>query len=579
MRKNYYINIFAALVLCASISSCEDVIDVEKETEISDQAIWSSVEAADAYITASYKIFTDDTQLKGCRNRFWDSFSDLTKSSSWDQYGHPYNSFLLQGLNTGDNGAGAFECWTSQYARIRTANLCLKSLRERGQKVGQEFVTLREAEIRLCRAYSYFMLARVYGGVLLRTESSGINGGLSDGKYPEDVTMARSSEADTYEYILNELKFAAENLPDKNSTSWPRGRATKAFAYGMISRVALFAQKWEIAAEAAEAVAKCPGVQLDNDFNNVVSEKSVSSPEILFAIEYIKGNTSLFHLWDNSVSPLGDSEINKGGAYAEHQPTAELADLYEWKDGTPFSWDNWSDGHPDPFSDREPRFQATILYNGAKWRDRNIECWADYKNDEGETISSADGFAEFRKTGSTGGKTCTGYFLRKFLQESNTKFVESLDKSITPDIVMRYAEILLNEAEAYTRMDLVANREKVKNCINAIRARVQLPELPITAFSDVESAMKIIRDERAKELVAEGFRFWDLRRWGLAESVIGGQMAHGVKIINDGAGNFTYEKISCDAGETRVYPARYKYFSIPLNERSNNPLCINNPGW
>lgn len=578
--KIRYINILAVLAVGMGITSCEDVIDVNKESSLSEQAIWSNIDAADAYITASYKIFTDDSQLKGCRSRFWDSFTDLTKSASWDQYGHPYNSFLLNGLTSGEGGAGVFECWAAQYVRIRTANQCLSQLRTNGAKFGEEAVTLREAEIRLCRAYSYFMLARVYGGVPLRTETSGSHGGLSDGMYPEDVTMARASEAETYKFILDELQFAADNLPEKNSGTWPQGRATKAFAYGLISRIALFANNYELAAKAAEECALCPGIQLDDDFNNIVSDKAGSSPEVIFAIHYLKGNANLYHLWDNSVSPGGDTNINAGGAYAEHQPTAELADLYEWSDGTPFSWSNWSENHADPFSDREPRFQATILYNGAEWRnDRKIECWADYKDAAGETVRSYDGFTEFRKTGSTGGRTCTGYFLRKFLQKDNMKFIESLDKSVTPDIIMRYAEVLLNQAEAYANIDLVANQQKILNCINAIRSRVNLPGKTVADINDLESTMKLIRDERAKELVAEGFRLWDLRRWGLAESVIGGKMVHGVKIVNDGNGNLSYETISCDADQTRVYPARYKYFSIPLSERSNNPLCENNPGW
>lgn len=578
MTQKHIIKLFAACVLGGSLASCTDVLDVNRTDVVSDQAIWGSTDAADAYITASYKIFTEDTQLKNCRSRFWDSFSDLTKSASWDQYGHPYNTFLLQGITSGEYGAGALECWSTMYSRIRTANVCLRDLREFGAKYGEEFVTTREAEIRLCRAYAYFMLARVYGGVLLRTETSGKNG-VSDGAIPEDILMKRSTEAETYRYILDELKFAAENLPESNTSSWPQGRAVKAFAYGLISRVALFANEWEEAAAAAEKCAEMPGVALDPSFANLFSPNSATSPEVLFAIYYLKGNANLWHLWDNSVSPGGDTNINASGAYAEHQPTAELADLYEWKDGTPFSWSNWSDSHADPFSDREPRFQATILYNGASWRGRTIECWADYKAGDGSTVTSYDGFTEFKKSGSTGGKTCTGYFLRKFLDEDNMKFLQSEDKSTTPDLIMRYGEVLLNQAEAYAHIDLVGNQKKILDCINALRTRVGLPEKQVADVSDLDKTMSLIRDERAKELAAEGFRFWDLRRWGIAESVIGGQMAHGVKIINDGEGNLSYERISCDAGQTRIYPSRYKYFSIPLSERTNNPDCVNNPGW
>jgi len=572
------IKALAIAALASATVSCTDVLDVNDTGKLSDQAIWSNIEGADAYITASYKIFTDDAQLKNCRSTFWDSFSDLTKSPSWDQYAHPYNSFLLQGISNGDAGAGALDRWSSEYNRIRTANVCLLNLRRYGTKFGDEFVALREAEIRLCRAYSFFRLARVYGGVILRTETSGKNG-ISDGNNPEDVQQARATEAETYRYILDELWFAAENLPSANSSSWPVGRATKAFAYGLISRIALYANEWEEAAKAAEACGNEPGVDLDRNFANVFSPAGANSPEILFAIYYLKGNPNLYHLWDNSVSPGGDSNINAGGAYAEHQPTAELADLYEWADGTPFSWDNWSGSHADPFSDREPRFQATILYNGADWRGRKIECWADYKNSEGETVSSYDGFAEFRKAGATGGKTCTGYFLRKFLDEDNIHFTEALDKSVTPDIIMRYAEVLLNQAEAYVNLDLLANQEKIIDCINRVRNRVDLPSITVSDIADEEKAMKLIREERAKELAAEGFRFWDLRRWGLAEGVIGGKQVHGVKIKKLDDGSFSYERIECDAQTNRIYPARYKYFSIPLSERSINTKCTNNPGW
>ncbi len=569
MKTKYILNIAAVMSMGFALTSCEDTLDVNNTEKLSDQAIWSTLDAADAYITASYKIFTDDTQLKNCRNRFWDSFSDLSKSSSWDQYGHPYNSTLMQGITNGENGAGAFERWNEQYNRIRTANICLRGLHEFGGKFGEEAVRLREAEIRLCRAYSYFLLARVYGGVVLRTETSGANGGVDDGAFEADVNRARLSEADTYKFILDELQFAAENLPESYSTTWVRGRALKSFAYGLISRIALYAKQWDTAAKAAELCGQCPGVKLDPSFENVVSINSATSPEVLFAIEYLKGNANLFHLWDNSVSPAGDNALNSSGAYGEHQPTAELADLYEWKDGKAFNWATWqAEGHADPYTDREPRFQATILYNGAKWRDRTIQPY------EG----GADGFAEFKKSGSTGGKSCTGYFFRKFLQEDNLKFIEAEDKSTMPDIVCRYAEVLLNQAEAYAQSDLVANQLKVLDCINKVRARVNLPAKTTNDIANIDACMKLIREERAKELVCEGFRFWDLRRWGLAESVINGQMAHGVKIKAAG-GSFTYEVIDVDAGSPRIYPSRYNYFSIPLSERSNNKLCKNNPGW
>lgn len=567
MKKNKLYRLAAVALLSVPFASCEDTLDVDNTSAFSDAAIWSTLDAADGYITASYKIFTDDTQLAGCRSRFWDSFSDLTMSSSWDQYGHPYNSFLATGITNGTNGAGPFECWEAQYSRIRTANVCLQKMRQYGGKFGQEAIAMREAEVRMCRAYSFFMLARVYGGVILRTDKSGANG-VPDGAIESDIAAPRATEAETYKFILDELKFAAENLPDENSATWLRGRATKKVAYALMSRIALFAGEWQIAADAAEACGKCKGVKLDPDFSHVFSADAINSPEMIFAIEYLKGNANLYHLWDAQVSPGGDTHINQGSAYAEHQPTAELADLYEWKDGTPFNWATWkAEGHADPFTDREPRFQATVLYNGAAWRGRNIEAF------EG----GYDGFTEFKKSGSTGGKTCTGYFLRKFLQEDNMNFIMAGDKSWTPDPIVRYGEVLLNRAEALAQLDIVKYGTEILNCINAIRGRVNLPGKELSDIATLDNCMKIIRDERAKELAAEGFRFWDLRRWDIAEQVIAGKKVHGVKIKPNGA-SFTYEEIECDV-DARVYPKRYKYFSIPISERTNNKLCTNNEGW
>lgn len=564
MKTKNIVKLLAVAALGLSGTACNEVLDVNKETELSDVAVWSTPEAADLYITASYKTFSDEAQLALSRSKFWDSYSDIMKSSSWDQYGHPYNSTLLQttGINA-DGGAGPFECWASDYVRIRRANVCLRDLREYGKKYGTDWIAPREAEIRLCRAYTYFRLARNYGGIVLRTETSGKNG-IDDGAFPEDVTRARLSEADTYKWILNELAEAAKALPAKNSTTWQTGRATSAFAYGLISRIGLYAGQWETAAKAAEEVAKNPNVKLDASYAALFTPEGADSPEYLFCLRYVKG--SLTHQWDNSNRPCGDNALNNGGAYGEHQPTAELADLYEWKDGTPFNWNTWSTGHADPFTDREPRFQATVLYNNAKWEDRTIQAW------EG----GLDGYKAFLKSGSTGGRTCTGYFMRKFLQEGNKSF--TVDMSYTPDPVMRYAEVLLNQAEAYAQWDLMANQNKVLACINAVRARVNLPAKTIADVNNLENTMKLIRDERCKELAGEGFRFWDLRRWRMSQQVINGQMRHGVKITKNGT-SFTYTRVDCDAATTMFFPERYYYFSIPLVERANNTACTNNPMW
>lgn len=582
MINKHIIKSIGIALTTLSVVSCNDILDVNDEANLSDQAIWSNETAADMYVTATYKTFTDDAIFYGDggdRSHFWDSFSDIMKSASWDQYAHPYNSTLLQGNIVGDNGAGAFECWNSVYERIRRDNVLLRDLHSYGSKFGNEWVALRDAEVRLCRAYNYFKLARVYGGVVLRTETSGVNG-VDDGANPQDVVRARISEADTYRYILDELQAAALVLPEQSSDSWKRGRATKAFAYGLISRIALYAKEWEEAAEAAENCAACNGVALNPDYASLFTASSIGTPEMIFQIEFSKG--TITHLFDVHNAPGGDFNISNQKTYAEHQPTAELADIYEWKDGTPFSWSTWSEKHADPYTDREPRFQATVLYNGASWRDRKIEVFADYTDINDNKVSSYDGFTEFVKSGSTGGKSCTGYFLRKFVDESNKDF--TTDKSTTPCPILRYGEVLLNQAEAYAQADVMGNQDKILDCVNQLRVRVGLPRKGYNDVKDLETAMELIRSERIKELAGEGFRFWDIRRWRLGQAVMDGKTRHGVKITNNERDTskepvFTYEACDVDANSPIIFPERYYLFSIPISERNTNPACINNPLW
>lgn len=563
MKRRTINTLIASIVLTFGMASC-DVLDLNNTEKLSDQAIWSTEGAAENYVTASYKIFTDISQVSESRKQYYDSYSDLMKSTSWDQYNHAYNKALLQvsAFNTGS--AGAFECWSDVYTRIRRANVLLDEITRYGEpKFGKEWCDVRRAEVRFCRAFAYFRLIRIYGGIVLRTENSGSHG-VDDGSYEEDIHKARLSEADSWKFVIQELKDAAAALPKE----WPgwEGRATKQSAYGLLSRVALYAQDWQTVVDAADELLKLNvGVALDPDYASLFKVEgeggTLKSNEILFALYYQKG--SVIHYYDRNNRPIGDQSRYGAAVYAEHVPTAELADMYEFKDGEEFSWDGYAQNHADPYTDREPRFHATIMYNGCTWEDRTIETF----------VGGTDGFVEFTQSSSTSGHTCTGYYLRKYLQEGNTTFEN--DKSWQYDAVIRYGEVLLNKAEAYAELDFGANKEKALGALNEVRARVGLPA---KTASSKEQFMELLRKERCVELAGEGFRYWDLRRWKLAGKVLNGQNAHGVKITNN-EGTYTYEKVECDGGTKRIFLDKYYYFSLPTDELANNKLCENNPYW
>ena len=565
MNKRTIILLLSVAITGLVTYSCDDVLDLNSTTEVSDQAIWSTENAAEMYITASYKTFTDVSQVANSRTQFYDSYSDLMKSTSWDIYSHAYNKSLLQTSAFTTGGAGAFECWADVYGRIRRANVLLDEITRYGESsFGEEWCDVRRAEVRLCRAFSYYRLIRVYGGVVIRTENSGVNG-VDDGAYEEDKNRARASEQESWEFVINELKWAAEHLPGSWPSNW-EGRATKKTAYGLISRMALFAEDWQTAIEAADKVQELGGA-LAPDYAKVfqVDGGQDNSSEILFSLYFLSG--SVTHNYDRYNRPFGDNEVYSTAVYAEHVPTAELADLYEFADGTLFNWDNYSDNHQNPYTNREPRFHATILYNGSTWEGREIQTYA----------GGSDEFSEFRQSGSTNGHTCTGYYLRKYLQEGNSSF--GTNGSYQYDAVLRYAEILLNKAEAYARENYGQHQTQALNALNEVRTRVGLPGKTAADAPDEDAFMELLRKERCVELAGEGFRYWDLRRWRLAENVINGQNAHGIEVTRNSDNSYSYERIACDGGTPRIFLEKYYYFSLPTVELTNNNLCENNPYW
>lgn len=560
MKHRILFFILSAAALC----SCnKQALDLSRTDAFSDLAVWSTADNADLYLTGAYCTFRDISNVGNFETCFYDGMSDLFKDTGWYAHNNSMNIALLMETGFTSNSAGIFECWASVYNRIRVLNQMLREIDLYGGKFGSEFQTIRKAEIRFCRAYNYYRLARVYGGVPLRTENSGSHGGMSDGVFPEDVPMARASEYDTYKFILEDLKYAAENLPESWPSKW-YGRANKKSAYAFISRIALYLGDntgWDMAIDAASQCAKL-GAGLVSDYAALFDKTKGQSnmSEVLFELGYLKG--SLTHHYDIRMRPCGDQGKYGVECYAYFCPTEELVSMYEFKDGTPFDWKTYRTlGHSDPYTDREPRFHATVLYHGAPWDGRTIDV----------SEGGADSFSKFElQTGNVQGHTCTGYYTRKYIQESNGKF--STDYSDQTDNVIRYAEVLLNKAEA------LCNKGEIQEAlkpINEVRSRVGLPA---RTASNRDELMEILRHEKCVELAGEGLRYWDIRRWKIARSIIDGQTVHAVT-VSGAKGDESYTVVDADGGAKRIFPEKYYYYAIPSDEISNNKLCEQNPNW
>lgn len=577
MKKSIFLAALAVLAL--SSTSCSDILDVQPSDQYGSDAIWSTETSADYYIMASYQHFKDHSILAGHTRHYYDAYTDLYKSTTWLGYDHMYNKEFMLASQFGKNNAADFASWNTAYGRIKRANLLLNDLDRFADRFDPEWVKIRRAEVRFAIAMNYFYIARVYGGFVIRTDKSGINGGTDDGANPEDCNRARATEKESYDFIMKTMNECAEDLPE----SWGKGgklegRATKGMVYGFLSRVALFAEDWEMAANAADSCAKYGKYKLVDNyadlFNYTKDESNLS--EVIFAIYYKKELAT--HGFDNAMRSPGDAAINKVPATATIVPTAELADMYEFKDGTPFDWSTWKrvkDGEgktlTDPYTYREPRFQATILYDGAQWEGRTIETYV------GQTASVPDGVDAIKtwtRAGTCDGHTCTGYYIRKYLMEGNKDFLTK--GSTMTEICLRYAEVLLNKAEGLAMQNRI---EEALVPLNEVRARVKLPARTLADAPNQAAFMNLLRKERVCELAGEGQRYWDLIRWRLAKEVIDGQSFHGVQISMRATGTKTYKEVDIDDGQKRMFEDRYYRLSLPATELTNNKLCEDNPGW
>lgn len=555
MKKIYKLAPIAASIFM--MMSCDKVLNIDPTDRFSPAAVWANETSVDKYVYGFYGFLKESSEIYNSNMaNFTDAYSDIIKASSWDQYGHRYNKTLLESSFINSDDAGPFSCWTGDagcYNRIRRQNEFLRDAPNYVGKFGENFIKVRSAEVRFIRAFAYYRLIRVYGGVVIRTNVDG----------PDQNDKARVSEAESWAQVIEDLKFAGENLP----ASWDNnGRITKAAAYGMLSRAALYAKEWNLVTEAADSCAKYGGklsLEANGGYAGVFASRT--NPENLLTIAFLPGYASqgASHRADVFFRPVGDGKYhNNSSVFGAFGPTSELVDSYEMADGTEFSWATHG---TDPYAGREPRFYASILYNGADWEGRKIDT----------SVGGEDGISDF-KTQGTAPSSVTGYYLKKWVTEDDKTWAKNGSSHFA--IMLRFAEVLLNKAEAYAEL---GDLTKALECLNEVRSRVGLPA---KTTADKAEFMKYLRHERMVELAGEGFRLWDLRRWKLADGdngYIDGKQAHGVKITKDeGTGSLTYSQVEVDAGIKRIFYNRFYLFSLPVVERSNNKLLgENNPGW
>lgn len=542
----------AALLLLAS---CDSYLDMTPTDRVSEKTIWAQTKSAEYSINYLYSYLwsyaSSPTSLG-----LTESLTDEMKYTSYNNNALCYipskmaygGSVLTAGYV--DTYMGY---WGSLYGAIRRTNEGLNFLKAYGQ-MSSEDKTRLEAELRFMRGYFYFELVKRYKEVII---------------YDEDLSAiskdkAVSSETEGWDFVEADLDFAAENLPVASAAL---GRLNKGEAYALLSRAMLYAGRWDSVIAAADAVTGL-GYSLEDSYEDAWAKPVAEGNKeaiLQYVFNYEKGITHSFNFY---YTPGGDYSVKEmvGGGYGV--PTQEMVESYELATGGYPDWSAWhvSSGTSatPPYSLLEPRFQATILYNGSSWKGRTIEPY----------VNGTDGWAQWKADKEPKGKTVTGYYLRKLVDET---YDVTTSGGSQPFTLIRYAEVLLNKAEAClskTSPDETAANE----IIGRIRSRVGLPWTN-KAGSELLSALK---QERKVELAYEGLRYWDLRRWGDAvkdyPQGLANYQQHGLKIEKDAAGDFIYSYVSVDEKD-RTFAQKLERFPMPESELNSNSLVEQYPEW
>ncbi|RQO65316.1 RagB/SusD family nutrient uptake outer membrane protein [Pedobacter sp. KBW06] len=564
MKYKYSIPVFILISGVLALSSCKkDFLDVTATDRIPTNTLESDTAVFEAFVTNGY-IGTklQDKEADGTNPGFGRGFEYSMWSSLTDEsiYNNDDATWIIQRGQLAPENLGALGViWGRSYRSIRECNYALTVLSKIQMSAAHK--TMLEGEIKFIRAFRYQDLIRNYGKVVLMGDQVL---GLKDDLQNPDL-FKRATIKEGIDYVVSQLDDAASKLPLDNSAAWVGGRATKGAALALKSRLTLYAASplyaagtWEAAATAAQQVIALNKYNLyQGGYANLFLINQ--STESIFERVYTK-NANHVHL-EIANGPNGY------GGWAGNTPTQTMVEAYDLTNGLPANTTNPLYDPAKPYENRDPRFKATILYNGAAYRERNVETFIPGGKD------SRDGNDNWNTTK-------TGYYLKKFMNDAYPLQNPWGNAGFQPWIYFRYAEILLNFAEASNEAygpDAVPSGASfsARQAINMIRSRagVNMPAVAAVGQADMRTA---IRHERQIELAFEEHRFYDVRRWKIAE-VTENLPCRGIIITKNNDGSFSFAgKIALDG---RKFEPKHYWLPIPRaeilasgNKLDQNPL-------
>ena len=499
--------------------------------------------------------------------------------------------------------------WEDGYKAIRSVNDLIERLPTANISTEEKNHLMGEALF--IRAFDYFGLVKRYGGVPIIKEVQDFTGGNV-----AELQVSRNTEKEVWDFISTELDLAISLLPEVNES----GRATKNAALALKSRAMMYAASiakygavalngviglsasdanryWQQSYDAAKLI-------IDSDKHLLYSKNpdkklnfeqlfiDPENPEAIFSVYYQYPHKG--HSYDAANLPFGIR--GPGGSGSNLGPTLEMAEQYEYVDGSPgkLKLQN-ADGSPifynnptDLFENKDPRFLATVIVPFATFDSKVVDVQAGIY-DQGIKVEAGDFSALYNPIthqpdningtlhivglSGFGGteKTQTGFYIRKYLDFNLDQLLAMGGNSDVSWIEFRYAEVLLNFAEASYELNKISD---AKWAINEIRNRAG-----IKLLEDAEITLDRIRHERLVELAFENHRWWDYKRWRISDKVLNNTRFSALKPYYDiQAEGYRFE--TAVAGRwPKTFDAKVYYQRIDPGEIASNPNLIQNPNY
>lgn len=535
MKKIYKRIAFLSIIVC--LTACDSLLNLSPEDVVSKDTFFQTKNDFELAITGLYAGLRplDDASLNGAYagNLYWEVCGDaMFYKFSWT---NPW--FDISRGKLYSNTSFLETIWGSLYKTINWANTIMEALDKNGAALDADFVKDTRGQAHFVRAICYIRLTSLWGAV------PSIDSILT----PAESKKSRTAASEiTNNLIIPDLNIAIENLSEMPySGLW--GRATKQAAMGMKVRAYLYNKDYANTIEAAQALMTLAegsqNIDFLEDYDKIFANDNENNPEILFSLKYTAGGLrqggSFNTPFGGKVPGLAAGGMN--GSWESVALTPEFIDSYPLTDGLPATESNLFDPE-NPWMNRGARFESTYyianqsVVNGILFDETFV------------TSISKDMITDYPLN------------LNKGYMNEDSK-VEWLQEDESDFIILRYTDVLLMYAEAKTELNQID--ESVYNILDRVRDRAGIAH--VKRGQSQTEMQKTIQEERKWEFAYEGLRYFDIRRWGIAEEVING-------ITSD-------EKY--DLGSKKIFTAPAHYlWPLPQKAIDVNPnLLPNNPGY